>query len=89
MSEIIKLNKMENKITKEELKKIQELQGSMNQSLAQVGLLEAQKHSLLHSVADLNKEVEENKASLEEKYGSVQINLEDGSYKEIEVEEDK
>ena len=85
----IKLNQMENKITEEELKKAQEFQGKMNQALAQVGLLETQKHGLLHSIADLNKEVEDNKAELEKKYGAVKINLEDGSYTEISKEEDK
>ncbi len=87
MSKTIKLNIMENKITEEELKKVQELQGQMNQALSQVGLIEAQKHGLLHSIADLNKDVEDNKKVLEEKYGQVQINLEDGSYTEIKEEE--
>lgn len=78
---------MENKITEEELKKVQELQGQMNQALSQVGLIEAQKHGLLHSIADLNKELEENKKVLEENYGQIQINLEDGSFEEINKEE--
>lgn len=89
MSKTIKLNTMDNKITEEELKKVQELQGQMNQTLSQVGLIEAQKHGLLHSIADLNKEVEDNKKVLEEKYGQIQINLEDGSFEEIKKEEEK
>jgi len=89
MSKTIKLNTMENKITEEELKKVQELQGQMNQALSQVGLIEAQKHGLLHSIADLNKEVEDNKKVLEEKYGQIQINLEDGSFEEIKKEEEE
>ncbi len=87
MSKTIKLNQMENKITEEELKNLQESQAKMNQALSQVGLVEAQKHSLLHSIADLNKELEVTKKTLEEKYGSVNINLEDGSYEEIKAEE--
>jgi len=89
MSKTIKLNTMKNKITEEELKKVQELQGQMNQALSQVGLIEAQKHGLLHSIADLNKEVEDNKKVLEEKYGQIQINLEDGSFEDIKKEEEK
>jgi len=89
MSKTIKLNTMENKITEEELKKVQELQGQMNQALSQVGLIEAQKHGLLHSIADLNKEVEDNKKVLEEKYGQIQINLEDGSFEDIKKEEEE
>ena len=61
MSKTIKLNQMENKITEEELKNLQESQAKMNQALSQVGLVEVQKHSLLHSIADLNRELEATK----------------------------
>jgi len=77
---------MQNKITDEELKNLQDSQSKMSQALSQVGLLESQKHSLLHSIAEFNKEIEDNKKVLEEKYGSININLEDGSYEEIKKE---
>ena len=86
MSKTIKLNQMDFKITEEELKLVQENQGKMNQALNQVGLLEAQKYGLLGYVQEINKEVEDNKKVLEEKYGAVSINLEDGSYTEITEE---
>ena len=84
----IKLNQMENKITAEELKLIQENQGKMTQALSQVGVLEAQKHGLLIAqIQEFNKEVEDNKKVLEEKYGAISINLEDGSFEEIKKEQ--
>jgi|TARA_R110001606_G_scaffold5663_2_gene25844 hypothetical protein len=86
MSKTIKLNQMDFKITEEELKLVQENQGKMNQALSQVGVLEAQKYGLLGYVQEINKEVEDNKKVLEEKYGAVSINLEDGSYTEITEE---
>ena len=86
MSKTIKLNQMDNKITAEELKLVQENQGKMNQALNQVGVLEAQKHGLLGYVQEVNKEVEDNKKILEEKYGAISINLEDGSFTEITEE---
>ena len=86
MSKTIKLNQMDFKITEEELKTVQENQVKMNQALNQVGLLEAQKYGLLGYVQEINKEVEDNKKVLEEKYGAVSINLEDGSYTEITEE---
>ena len=86
MSKTIKLNQMDFKITEEELKTVQENQGKMNQALNQVGILEAQKYGLLGYVQEINKEVEDNKKVLEEKYGAVSINLEDGSYTEITEE---
>ena len=88
MSKTIKLNQMDNKITAEELKLVQENQGKMNQALNQVGVLEAQKHGLLGYVQEVNKEVEDNKKVLEEKYGAISINLEDGSFKDIKKEEE-
>ncbi len=83
----IKLNQMENKITVEELKLVQENQGKMTQALSQVGVLETQKYGLIAHIQELNKEVEDNKKVLEEKYGAISINLEDGSFEEIKKEE--
>ena len=87
MSKTIKLNQMENKITKEELTLLKELQGKLNQSVSQVGFLETQKHSLLHAIAEINSDVEKQKSELENKYGSITINLEDGSFEEVKQEE--
>jgi len=83
----IKLNQMEHKITAEELKLIQENQRKMTQALSQVGVLETQKHGLIAQIQEFNKEVEDNKKVLEEKYGAISINLEDGSFEEIKKEE--
>ena len=78
---------MENKITAEELKLVQENQGKMTQALSQVGVLETQKYGLIAHIQELNKEVEDNKKVLEEKYGAISINLENGSFEEIKKEE--
>lgn len=82
----IKLNKMSNKITKEELEKVSTLKNKQDQAVFQIGVLESQKHSALHSLAEINQEVENNKKALEEKYGQVSINLQDGTYEEIKEE---
>ena len=75
------------KIKEEQLKKIQEQQGKVSKILNEVGYLEANKHGLLHDLAEINKEVEEFKGELEKEYGAVNINLEDGTYTEIKEEE--
>ena len=77
-----------NKITTEELEKIQKQQSELNKIINNVGVLETQKHGLLHEIAVVNKEVEDFKIELEKTYGSVNINLEDGSYEAIEKEEE-
>ena len=43
------------KITKEELKSIKDLQNKLNQIIQNIGLLESQKHGLLHEIAELIK----------------------------------
>jgi len=80
---------MSKSITAEELKQITEQQSELGTVVNQIGQLEANKHSLLHKIAGINEGIEETKKQLEEKYGSININLEDGTYTEIEKEEDE
>ena len=74
------------KITEEQLKKVNEGQEKLMGLVNQIGVLESQKHGLLHQVADVNKEVEEFKAELEKEYGPVNIDLKTGEYEIIEAE---
>ena len=82
----IKLNQMSNKITEKELEQLVSLKSKQDQTVFNIGALESQKHSALHSLAEINQEVENNKKALEEKYGQVSINLQDGTYEEIKEE---
>ena len=75
------------KFKEEQLKKIQEQQAAVNKILNEVGYLEANKHGLLHELAGVNENIEGFKKELEEEYGAVNINLEDGTYTEIKEEE--
>jgi hypothetical protein len=76
------------KIKEEQLKKIQEQQAAVTKILNEVGYLEANKHGLLHELAGVNESIEDFKKELEEEYGAVNINLEDGTYTAIEKEEE-
>jgi len=75
------------KIEKKELEKVVEQQKKLNEILTNIGILETQKHSLLHNITTINKGMEEMKNDLEGKYGPININLEDGTYTKIEKEE--
>ena len=81
------MEKVNNKITQEELNKIQDQQGQLTELISRIGVLETQKHHLLHEIGAINEKVEEAKKELEAKYGQVNINIEDGSYEEIKEEE--
>jgi hypothetical protein len=73
-----------NKIKKEQLEVLVNSQKELGSLLGNIGILETQKHGLLHQVAEINKSTEEFKSLLQEEYGSININLEDGSYTIIE-----
>jgi len=79
------------KIKEEELKLIQEQQKKLSELINNIGVLETQKHGLLHEIAGVNKEIEEYKDVLEAEYGAININVEDGEYTVIEkdVEDNK
>ena len=79
------------KIKEEELKLIQEQQKNLSELINNIGVLETQKHGLLHEIAGINKEIEEYKDVLEAEYGAININVEDGEYTVIEkdVEDNK
>ena len=77
---------MENKITAEELKEIQDYQSALYKITTNIGVLETQKHALLHELAGVNQKQEEQKKVLEDKYGSININLEDGTFETVEKE---
>jgi len=76
-------------IKKDQLEKIQGFQKDLNKLLNEVGFLEAQKAQVLGKFGEVNKQTEEFKKELEEEYGSININLEDGTYTPIEKEEEK
>lgn len=76
------------KIKEEQLNTIVKHQKDLANILTNIGLLESQKHSLLHQVAEVNKTAEEFKNELQEEYGAININLEDGSYTLIEDTEE-
>ena len=75
-----------NKITKEELDKVLEFQNKIYNLSTDVGVLETRKHAMLHELAGVNQQQEEFKKVLEDKYGSININLEDGTYTDVEKE---
>ena len=72
------------KLNKEELESLQEYVKKLNDLTLQIGNFEVQKSIIMIQVDGLQKEVNDFKKTLEEKYGVVSINLEDGSIREVE-----
>lgn len=76
----------ENKITEEQLKSLQEKVGVIQNLQAQIGGIEMQKHMVLHQVAAAQEDLQKLQVELEDTYGKVSINIQDGTYEPI-VEE--
>ena len=73
------MNKKVEKISEEHLTELQDHVNKINQAQLQLGGLESQKHNLLHGISNMQKELSEFQNKLEEEYGKVSINIQDGS----------
>ena len=74
------------KVTDEQLKKLQEIVGAMNGATTRVGQIETQKHAVLHDLTLMREDLLKFQAELEEEYGKVNVNIQDGTIKYKEDE---
>ena len=72
------------KISNEHLNKMQDVINNLNRSQMEIGSIESRKHGLLHQVVGLQSELSKLQVELNEKYGTDNINIHDGTinYKE-------
>jgi hypothetical protein len=76
------------KLTEKEFETVVGFQTKLNNLLINIGAIESQKHGFLHELAGVNQDQEKFKKELQDKYGSVNINLKDGSFEEIVQEKE-
>ena len=67
------------KVTDEQLKKIQNVVDRINQTQMNIGQLESRKHQALHYLAGVNDELALIQSELMEAYGTNDVNIQDGS----------
>ena len=72
------------KIKKQELESIQTLVKQINNGQSQIGQIETQKHMILHQIGEVQKNLRDFQLKLEEEYGKVNINIENGTITPIE-----
>ena len=77
---------MENKIKEEQLTKLQGLVNQINQLQMELGQVESRKYDIIGSIPMVRKELNEFQNELEEEYGKVSINIQDGTIKDVEDE---
>jgi hypothetical protein len=75
------------KISKKELEEVKDLQNQINTLLMNIGNAELVKNQLVSKHSELQAEWKTVSESLETKYGSVNISLEDGTISDIEKED--
>jgi len=78
------------KVTAEQLKQIQTTVSMINKAQNEIGALEIKKHQLIHAISGEEKKLGELQAELVKEYGTVNININDGTinYRE-DVKADK
>jgi len=67
------------KISEEQLKKVQDVINNINKAQLDVGILETKKHNLLHHVSILQEQIGEMQVEFEKEYGTSDVNIQDGS----------
>ena len=67
------------KITQEQLDKVQKVVNSINKTNFKIGSLEIEKHELMHSIAGLKDEMTLLQTEFEKEYGTYDINIQDGT----------
>jgi len=67
------------KITDEQLAKVQESVNNLNRSQLEIGSMEVKKHELMHQIAGLRDALTVLQSEFEKEYGTFDINIQDGT----------
>jgi len=67
------------KITAEQLEKVQSTVNSLNRSQLEIGSMELKKHEMMHRIAGLKDELTLLQNEFEKDYGTFDINIQDGT----------
>ena len=72
------------KITNEQLEKVQNTVNSINRAQLEIGSMELKKHEMMHQIAGLRDELTVLQGEFQKEYGTFDINIQDGTinYKE-------
>ena len=75
---VVDLKPKAEKITDEQLKKVQDTVNSMNRAQLEIGSMEVKKHEIMHSIAGLRDNLTLLQTEFEKEYGTFDINIQDG-----------
>ena len=66
------------KVTEEQLEKVQAVINDINKSQIEIGQMETKKHAIMHHISALQEAVGEIREEFEKEYGTADINIQDG-----------
>ena len=67
------------KITDEQLKKVQDTVNNINRAQLEIGSIELKKHEMMHQIAGLRDELTLLQTEFDKEYGTFDINIQDGT----------
>ena len=67
------------KITDEQLKKVQDTINNLNKSQLEIGSIELRKHDILHGIAGMRDELTVLQGEFQKEYSTFDINIQDGT----------
>ena len=67
------------KITDDQLKKVQDTVNNLNRSQLEIGSMEIKKHEMMHQIAGLRDSLTVLQSEFEKEYGTFDINIQDGA----------
>ena len=67
------------KITDEQLKKVQDTVNNINRAQLEIGSIELRKHEMMHQIAGLRDELTLLQGEFEKDYGTFDVNIQDGT----------
>ena len=76
---VVDLKPKAEKITDEQLKKVQNSVNNMNRAQLDVGSMEVRKHEIMHQIAGMRDELKVIQSEFEKEYGTFDINIQDGT----------
>ena len=75
---VVDLKPKAEKITDEQLKKVQNLVNVINRNNLEIGSMEIKKHEIMHNIAGLRDELAKMQSEFETEYGTYDIDINDG-----------
>ena len=76
---IVDLKPKAEKITEEQLTKVQQVVNGINRGNLEIGSMEVKKHEMMHGIAGLRDQLKVLQAEFEKEYGTFDVDIQDGT----------